>query len=129
MRKSFPIFLHHFLEQHSRRGRRVGNGVGTRRNGGGNALAGLAAAGDDGHIRELLSDLCHHPGRVGAAAFRMDAPESMRLWMLVSSFVTVMMTGMSTTRETASRFRSEMGELSTTPMAVSYTHLTLPTKA
>ena len=35
---------------------------------------------------------------------RMDAPESMRLWMLVSSFVTVMMTGMSTTRETASRF-------------------------
>ncbi len=48
---------------------------------------------------------------------RMDAPESMRLWMLVSSFVTVMMTGMSTTRETASKFRSEMGELSTTPMA------------
>ena len=51
------------------------------------------------------------------ATFRMDAPESMRLWMLVSSFVTVMMTGISTTRETASRFRSEMGELSTTPMA------------
>ena len=51
------------------------------------------------------------------ATFRMDAPESMRLRMLVSSFVTVMMTGMSTTRETASRFRSEMGELSTTPMA------------
>ena len=51
------------------------------------------------------------------ATFRMEAPASSRAWMSVSAFVTVMMTGISTTRETASRFRSEMGELSTTPMA------------
>ena len=56
---SFPVFFHHLFEQHRRRGRRVGDGVGTCGNGLGNAFSGLAAAGNDGNVRKLLPDPPH----------------------------------------------------------------------
>ncbi len=81
-------------------------------------LAGFAAAGDDGHIRELLPDLCHHPGRVGAAGHIQDGCPGINAALDVG----VLFCHCDDDRnvhhpQTASRFRSEMGELSTTPMA------------
>ena len=52
-----------------------------------------------------------------AATLRMDAPARSRASMSVSSLVTVIMTGISTALTTASRFKSEIGAFSTTPIA------------
>ena len=55
-----PVFIHHAGEDCGRGNRCVDDGIGTGLNGAADGFVGLAAAGDNRHLREVLPNFPNH---------------------------------------------------------------------